>query len=119
MNKKERDYRDYLEDMARYAEKGMLIVDNLDYDEFRNNEEKVLAAIRVLEVIGEAAKNVPPIVRRNYPEIPWSGLARMRDKLIHGYFGVDPEVVWLSLNEDLPPLRESLQRIAKGLEGKK
>jgi uncharacterized protein with HEPN domain len=73
----------------------------------------------VLEVIGEAAKNVPPIVRKSHPEVHWSGLARMRDKLIHGYFGIDPEVVWLSLKEDLPPLRESMQRIAKGLEEEK
>jgi uncharacterized protein with HEPN domain len=116
MKATERDYRDFLEDMAKYVEKGMSIVDNLDYDAFRGNEEKVLAAIRVLEVIGEAAKHVPPSVRESYPEVPWSGLARMRDKLIHGYFGVDAEVVWLSLNEDLPPLRESMLRIAKGLE---
>ena len=73
----------------------------------------------MLEVIGEAAKHVPPSVRENYPEVPWSGLARMRDKLIHGYFGVDAEVVWQSLHEDLPPLRESMLRIAKGLEEEK
>ena len=104
MKATERDYRDFLDDMARYVEKGMSIVDDLDYDAFCGNEEKVLAAIRVLEVIGEAAKHVPPSVRENYPEVPWSGLARMRDKLIHGYFGVDAEVVWQSLHEDLPPL---------------
>jgi uncharacterized protein with HEPN domain len=50
------------------------IVDNLDYDAFRGNEEKVLAAIRVLEVIGEAAKHVPPSVRENYPDVPGTDL---------------------------------------------
>jgi uncharacterized protein with HEPN domain len=119
MKATERDYRDFLDDMARYVEKGMSIVDDLDYDAFCGNEEKVLAAIRVLEVIGEAAKHVPPSVRENYPEVPWSGLARMRDKLIHGYFGVDAEVVWQSLHEDLPPLRESMLKIAEGLKEKK
>lgn len=119
MKETERDYRDFLDDIARYVEKGMRIVEDLDYDEFRGNEEKVLAAIRVLEVIGEAAKHVPPSVRENYQEVPWSGLARMRDKLIHGYFGVDPEVVWQSLHEDLPPLQDSMSRITKGLEEKK
>lgn len=119
MKAKERDYRDFLDDMARYVEKGMSIVDDLDYDAFCGNEEKVLAAIRVLEVIGEAAKHVPLSVRENYPEVPWSGLARMRDKLIHGYFGVDAEVVWLTLHEDLPPLREFMKKIAKGLKEEK
>jgi uncharacterized protein with HEPN domain len=119
MKATERDYRDFLDDMAKYVEKGMSIVDDLDYDAFCGNEEKVLAAIRVLEVIGEAARHVPSSVRENYLEVPWSGLARMRDKLIHGYFGVDAEVVWQSMHEDLPPLRESMLRITKGLEEKK
>jgi len=84
-----RDCRDFLEDMAQHAEKGMRIVEELDYGAFQSNEEKVLAAIRVIEVIGEAAKNIPPSIRDRYPDVPWSGLARMRDKLIHAYFGVD------------------------------
>ena len=107
----ERDYRDFLEDMAQYAEKGMHIVEDLDYDAFQGNEEKVLAAIRVIEVIGEAAKNIPPSVRDCHPEVPWSGLARMRDKLIHVYFGIDKEVVWQTLQEDLPPLKQSMKKI--------
>ena len=106
-----RDYRDFLEDMAQYAEKGMHIVEDLDYGVFQSNEEKVLAAIRVIEVIGEAAKNIPRSIRDRYPDVPWSGLARMRDKLIHVYFGVDIEVVWQTLRDDLPPLQESMKKI--------
>jgi uncharacterized protein with HEPN domain len=106
-----RDYRDFLEDMTQYAEKGMHIVEDLDYGAFQSNEEKVLAAIRVIEVIGEAAKNIPPSIRDRYPDVPWSGLARMRDKLIHVYFGVDIEVVWQTLQDDLPPLQESMKKI--------
>jgi len=101
----ERDYLDFLEDMAQYAEKGMHIVEGLDYNAFQGNEEKVLAAIRVIEVIGEADKKIPPSIRDSYPEVPWSGLARMRDKLIHVYFGIDKEVVWQTLQEDGARLR--------------
>jgi uncharacterized protein with HEPN domain len=111
MNTVGRDYRDFLEDMAQYAEKGMHIVEDLDYNAFQGNEEKVLAAIRVIEVIGEAAKKIPPSIRDSYPEVPWSGLARMRDKLIHVYFGIDKEVVWQTLQEDLPPLQQSMKKI--------
>jgi len=73
-----RDHRDFLEDMAQYAIKGMHIVEDIDYRAFQRNEEKVLAAIRVIEVIGEAAKNVPPSIRNRYQDVPWSGLARVR-----------------------------------------
>jgi uncharacterized protein with HEPN domain len=78
MRKSERDYRDFLMDMAQYAEKGMLIAKGIDFEEFQSNEEKVLAAIRVIEVIREASKQIPTSVRDRYPEVPWSGVARMR-----------------------------------------
>ena len=84
------------------------IVEYLDYDAFQSNDEKVLAAIRVIEVIGEVAKKIPPSIRDDYPEVPWSGLSRMRDKLINVYFGVDIEVVWRTLQDlILFPLRSA------------
>jgi len=86
-----------------------------DYRDFLEDKEKVLAAIRVIEVIGEAAKNIPPPIRDRYPDVPWSGLARMRDKLIHVYFGIDIEVVWQTLQDDLPPLQDSMKKIMNDL----
>ena len=61
--------------------------------------------IRALEVIGEAARQPPPSVRDRRPGVPWRNIAGMRDVLIHHYFGVDLEVVWKTVHEDLPPLR--------------
>ncbi|WP_242492510.1 HepT-like ribonuclease domain-containing protein [Methanolobus psychrotolerans] len=55
-----------------------------------------------MEIIGEAAKNVPEDIRLKYPAVPWKDLAGIRDKLIHAYFGVDIEVVWLSVKEGIP-----------------
>lgn len=62
------------------------------------------AVIRNLEIIGEAVKNISPVTRRNTPDVPWQKIAGLRDVLIHDYFGVDLETVWLVVENRLPPL---------------
>jgi uncharacterized protein with HEPN domain len=64
--------------------------------------------IRRLEIIGEAVKNIPQKVRENYSDIPWRRIAGMRDKLIHGYFGVDIEFTWGVVKKDLPVLKQKI-----------
>jgi uncharacterized protein with HEPN domain len=66
---------------------------------------------RMLTIIGEAAKNVSPQLRRKYPEIPWKATAGMRDKIIHHYFGVDYEAVFETIKHDLPVLRDGIGAI--------
>ncbi len=73
-------------------------------------------AIRQIEIIGEAVRHISKDLRRSYPEIPWEDIAGMRDKLIHGYFGVDLEKVWLTTKEDLPPLKKKVIDILKDYE---
>jgi uncharacterized protein with HEPN domain len=70
-------------------------------------------AIRQIEIIGEAVRHVSKDLRRTYPEVPWEDIAGIRDKLIHDYFGVDLEKVWLTAKEDLPPLKEKILEILK------
>ena len=64
------------------------------FDDFASDDWDQAAAIRNLEIIGEAAKRVSSSMRNKYPDIPWKDIAGMRDKLIHDYFGVDIEAVW-------------------------
>jgi uncharacterized protein with HEPN domain len=78
---------------------------------FVSNELVRDAVIRQLEIAGEAAKHVSPVFRKKYSEVPWKDMAGMRDKLIHDYFGVDVEAVWLTVREDLPKLKPSLERL--------
>lgn len=67
--------------------------------------------IRAIEVIGEAARHVPPDIRERFPDVPWAEVTGMRDKLIHGYFGVKLDVIWNTVEDDLPVLEESVTRM--------
>lgn len=64
-----------------------------------------------LEVIGEATKRIPNSLKNRYPDVPWQEMAGIRDKLIHDYFGVNIEVVWNTMKQDLPSLRLQIKRI--------
>lgn len=65
--------------------------------------------MRSLEIIGEAAKNVSREVRERYPNVEWKAMGRMRDRLIHGYFGVDYDIVWDVVANKIPILREEIR----------
>jgi uncharacterized protein with HEPN domain len=75
------------------------------------------AVIRQLEIIGEAVRHVSEELRGKYPQIPWQDIAGTRDKLIHDYFGVDLEKVWLMVCEDIPALKVEVQKILRELGG--
>jgi uncharacterized protein with HEPN domain len=68
------------------------------------------AIVRNIEIIGEATKNLSAYFRNQYPAIPWKNLARMRDKLIHDYFGVNLDIVWGVLKEDIPELIKEIEK---------
>ncbi len=78
-----------------------------------SNVEKQSAVIRQIEIIGEAAKNIPPSFTQKYPTIPWKEMAGMRDKLMHHYFGIDLNTVWKVIKEDLPYLKKEIKNIKK------
>lgn len=80
-------------------------------EEFMKDTKLQDAIIRRLEVIGEAVKNIPSELREKYPKVPWQTIAGTRDKLTHHYFGVDLELVWLVLKEDLIELKMNVKRI--------
>jgi uncharacterized protein with HEPN domain len=114
----DRTFLDYLEDMADATERVAEFIEGLTYEEFLEDTKTAFAVIRAIEVLGEAAKNIPDTVRKRYPRIPWREIAGMRDKLVHHYFGVNLEVVWKTAVQDLPALlpvvRGMLEDYAEG-----
>ncbi|MEK6913093.1 MAG: DUF86 domain-containing protein [Nanoarchaeota archaeon] len=86
---------------------------NLSKKEFKENKDIKDATIRRLEIIGEAVKNIPDSFKDKYPKILWKDIAGMRDKLMHHYFGVDLEIVWKVIKEDLPDLKNKIEKIIK------
>jgi uncharacterized protein with HEPN domain len=112
----QRDIRDYLRDILSTIDLATSFVGNISFEEFQTDTKTTFAVVRALEIIGEATKNIPTSIRDQYPEVPWKGFAGMRDKLIHAYFGVNLEVVWETLQRDLPQLRPTIEQILRDLE---
>ena len=94
-------------------------VDKVDYDKFLKNIKTQDAIIRNLEIIGEAIKNISEKLKEKYKDIEWKKVAGMRDKIIHYYFGVNWDIVWSVIKEEIPKLKRKIEVIIKEIENKK
>jgi len=102
----------YLKDMLDAISDIEAFIANVNEAEFYKNKEKKYAVVRALEIIGEAAKNLSKELRAKHKEIPWKEIAGMRDKLIHWYFGIKWELVWETVKNKIPELKNQLLKIS-------
>jgi uncharacterized protein with HEPN domain len=108
-----RDWRFRLEDMLQALEEINQFTEGMTYSIFYSDTRTMKAVLYSLTVIGEAARHIPEEVKLKYPEIPWRDISDMRNVVIHEYFGVDPEILWETIYNDLPSLQIRLNSILR------
>ncbi|HUT28789.1 MAG TPA: DUF86 domain-containing protein [Sedimentisphaerales bacterium] len=111
-----RDLRLYIEDILDSIAKIEQYTSTMDEQGFLADTQVQDAVLRRLEIMGEAAKNIPQAIRDKYPQIPWKKIAGLRDILIHAYFGVNVRRAWKMARRDIFELKQELLKVEKDLE---
>ncbi|NER93391.1 MAG: DUF86 domain-containing protein [Symploca sp. SIO1B1] len=101
----------FLQDIIEAIEDIEGFTEEVSFEEFVNNKEKIYAVQKAIELMGEAVKNIPDSVRNQYTHIPWRNIAGMRDKLSHQYWKVDLEVIWKVVEDNLPSLKVMITQV--------
>jgi len=106
-----RDLKLLLEDILESALKIKRYSSNHDYDSFLNDDKTIDAVVRNFEIIGEAANRIDPDFRLMNPEIEWNRIRGFRNRIVHNYFGIDYEIVWNIIENDLQNLIEQISSV--------
>ena len=108
-----KSYKIYLKDILKCIKKVERYIKNCSKENFLKNEMLVDAIIRNLDVMGEAAKKIPPELRKKHQEIEWQKIAGLRDVLIHDYSGIDFDLLWEIITIRVPPIKGLLNKILR------
>ncbi len=109
----ERTDRDFLSDIQEAIRRIREYTTGMTYQAFLEDTKTQDAVIRNLEIIGEATKNLSKELRERYSHVPWKGMAGVRDRLIHHYFGVNLDIVWQIITDELPEVASQLKSILR------
>jgi uncharacterized protein with HEPN domain len=107
----ERAWKFYITDMIKFAETIMSYTHDMEQEPFVNSGITYDATLRNLELIGEAATHIPQGIREQYPYVPWRMIIATRNQLIHGYLGIDNDILWSIIEKNIPALLTQLQEI--------
>jgi uncharacterized protein with HEPN domain len=97
--------------MLDHSKEAATLIAGKDKAELQHDRVLDLALIRLVEIVGEASAKVSSAIQKKYPSIPWHQVIGMRNRLIHGYDSVDLDVLWDTIEVDLPPLIAALEKI--------
>lgn len=106
-----RDWHPYVQDMIAFSQKVLSYTEGLDQEAFIADERTYDATLRNLELIGEAATHIPNEVREAHPRIQWRDIIGTRNRVAHGYLGIDDDVVWDIIQTDIPNLLSALREL--------
>lgn len=107
----DRDWKLLYQDIIECIDKIEKYTDKINYEDFFNDEKTVDAVIRNFGIIGEAANRIPDDIKQSYPNIEWKKIVALRNRVIHDYFGVDLEIVWFIVQNDIPFFKEQLKLV--------
>jgi len=111
-----RVYTDYIQDILDSIEDIENFIQEMSFDDFKDDRKTINAVVRSIEIIGEASKKIPKRLRDSRPEIPWKKMAGMRDKLTHAYFGIDLEIIWKVASEEIRQIKPGILKIQNSLQ---
>jgi uncharacterized protein with HEPN domain len=111
MSKKSRQDLDLLYDIQWTIDRAMEYTQGMTWEEYLKDYKTQDAVVYNLEILGEATKNLSEEIRYQYPAIPWRNMAGIRDRLIHHYFGINQEIVWQIVQQDLPDLKVQITKV--------
>lgn len=109
----EREWHFYLQDMIRFAENVMTYTSGMDQGTFVSSALSYDATLRNLELVGEAATHIPEDVRKASPFISWRMIIATRNRLIHGYLGIDDDTLWSIIKDEVPELLTGLEKLVE------
>ena len=99
--------------MLDFANTAVRFTKGKNRDDLNANEMLALATVHLIEMLGEASRNVALEFQQRYPEVPWEQICGTRNRLAHGYIDVDLDIIWAIVSKDLPPLIVQLRHILK------
>ena len=106
-----REWRFYLDDMMGFCVQVLEYTKGIEQEQFVSDRMRFDATVRNVELIGEAATHVPESIRLSRPDIPWRKVIATRNRLVHGYLGIDNDTLWSIVAVDVPPLLEALRKM--------
>jgi uncharacterized protein with HEPN domain len=106
-----RDWHFYISDMIGFAEKVLTYTEGLDQERFANSGINYDATLRNIELIGESATHIPSEIMNAHADIPWRQIIATRNRIIHGYLGIDNDTIWTIIQNDIPDLLQKLKSL--------
>jgi len=107
-----RKTEDYTKDMLQVIENIEDFTKGMDFEGFFNDIKTTMAVVRCLEILGEAAKHIPQVIKNKNPHIPWKEINGLRNRIAHDYLKIDLQVVWGIIRKELPKIKPAIKKIS-------